>query len=75
MTNVQLYVSIGVTTVLIRAGLLVNWSATKELAARFSVFEATCDRFTTWLGNWKAELMRLKSSADQATACDVDLPL
>ncbi len=41
----QLYLSIGVPTLLILAGLLVNWSATKELAARFAVFESDMRQF------------------------------
>ena len=52
MTNTQLYSSIGIPTLLILAGLLMNWAATRELstrvselAARFAVFESDMRQF------------------------------
>ena len=36
MTNMQLYLAIGVPTLMVLLGLLLNWSATKELSNRVS---------------------------------------
>ena len=45
MTNTQLYLSIGIPTLLVLIGLFLNWSATKDLATRFAVFESDMRQF------------------------------
>ena len=52
MTNTQPYLSIGIPTLLILVGVIMNWTATRELSTRvseltnrFSVFESDMRQF------------------------------
>ena len=45
VTNTQLHLSIGIPTLMVLTGLFLNWSATRELASRFAVFESDMRQF------------------------------
>jgi hypothetical protein len=56
MTNMQLYISIGLPTLLILLGLLLNWSATKDVATRLGVIESDMRQFYRAIGKLEGRM-------------------
>lgn len=67
MTDSQLYLSIGIPTLMVLLGLLLNWSATKELSTRvselgnrFGVLEGDMRQFYHLTGKLEGRLEALE---------------
>ncbi|HZL25735.1 MAG TPA: hypothetical protein VFC39_04305 [Acidobacteriaceae bacterium] len=56
MTNMQLYISIGLPTLLILLGLLLNWSATKDVATWLGVIESDMRQFYRAIGKLEGRM-------------------
>ena len=63
MTNIQLYLSIGIPTLTVLLSLLINWSATRNLRAdfteRFGGIDRRFDRMETRLDRMETRLDRI----------------
>lgn len=60
MTNTQLYLSIGLPSILVLIGLFLNWSATKDPATRFAVFESDMRQFYHMTGRLEGRVDALE---------------
>lgn len=56
MTNTQLYLSIGLPTLLILCGLVLNWAATKEIGTRLGVIESDMRQFYRAIGKLEGRM-------------------
>ena len=54
MSNLQLYLAIGLPTLLLLIGQLLNWSAVKDVSSRLLTIESDLDSFTALSARWKA---------------------
>ena len=62
MNNVQLYLAIGLPTLLILIGLLLNWSATRDVATRLGVIKSDMRQFYRAIGKleWRMDAVEHK---------------
>ncbi|MEO7030261.1 MAG: hypothetical protein ABI147_12755 [Acidobacteriaceae bacterium] len=56
MNNAQLYISIGLPTLLVMIGLLLNWTATKDVATRLGVIESDMRQFYRAIGKLEGRM-------------------
>jgi len=56
MTNAQLYLAIGLPTLLILIGQLLNWNATKDVSARLMTIESDMRQFYRAIGKAEGRL-------------------
>jgi hypothetical protein len=56
VSNTQLYLSIGLPTLMILIGLVLNWTATKEIGACLGVIEADMRQFYRAIGKLEGRM-------------------
>jgi len=56
MTNVQLYLAIGLPTLLLLIGQLLNWSAVKDVSSRLVTIESDMRQFYRAIGKVEGRL-------------------
>jgi hypothetical protein len=54
MSNMQLYLAIGLPTMLLLIGQLLNWTAVKDVSSRLITIESDMRQFTAQSARWKA---------------------